>query len=103
MTSELKVFKFGGASIKDVDSFLNVANILKEYPANVVVLSASGKITDKLEVLIQAYFKKLPSQNQLWTDIKNYHLTLASSLFDKNHEIFDIINDLFVEIEYHFR
>ena len=100
MTSELKVFKFGGASIKDVDSFLNVANILKEYPANVVVLSASGKITDKLEVLIQAYFKKLPSQNQLWNDIKNYHLTLASSLFDKNHEIFDIINDLFVEIEW---
>jgi aspartate kinase len=100
MHSEWKVFKFGGASLHDAASFLNVANIIKEYPANVVVLSASGKITDKLEDLIQAYFKKLLSQNQIWTEIKNYHLALASALFDENNEIFDIINDLFVEIDW---
>jgi aspartate kinase len=100
MHSEWKVFKFGGASLHDAASFLNVANIIKEYPANVVVLSASGKITDKLEDLIQAYFKKLHSQNQIWTEIKNYHLALASALFDENNEIFDIINDLFVEIDW---
>jgi aspartate kinase len=100
MHSEWKVFKFGGASLHDAASFLNVANIIKEYPANVVVLSASGKITDKLEDLIQAYFKKLLSPNQIWTEIKNYHLALASALFDENNEIFDIINDLFVEIDW---
>lgn len=100
MNSDLKVYKFGGASLKDTASFLNVANILRDYPANVVVLSASGKITDKLESLIQAYFNRLPSQNIIWIEIKDYHLHLASSLLNQDDDIFDIINDLFVEIEW---
>lgn len=100
MNSELKVYKFGGASLKDTDSFLNVANILKDYPPNVVILSASGKITDKLELLIQAYFNRNPTQNEIWTEIKNYHLHLASSLINRDDEIFDVINDLFVEVEW---
>lgn len=80
MKSELKVFKFGGASIKDTASFLNVANILKTHTADVVVLSASGKITDRLESLIQAYFKKSTTQQEIWNEIKAYHLALATSL-----------------------
>jgi aspartate kinase len=74
MNSEIKVFKFGGASLKDTASFLNVANILKIKTADVVVLSASGKITDKLESLIQAYHKKLTNQQDIWHEIKSYHL-----------------------------
>ena len=79
MNSELKVFKFGGASLKDTASFLNVANILKTHKADVVVLSASGKITDKLESLIQAYHKKSTEQQDIWHDIKSYHIALAAS------------------------
>lgn len=100
MNSELKVFKFGGASLKDTASFLNVANILKIQTADVVVLSASGKITDKLESLIQAYHKKASDQQEIWQDIKSYHLALASSLLDQTDEVFDIMNDLFVEIDW---
>ena len=100
MNSELKVFKFGGASLKDTASFLNVANILKKQTANVVVLSASGKITDKLESLIQAYHKKSIEQQDIWHDIKSYHIALAASLLDQTDEVFDVINDLFVEIDW---
>lgn len=100
MKSELKVFKFGGASIKDTASFLNVANILKTHTADVVVLSASGKITDRLESLIQAYFKKSTTQQEIWNEIKAYHLALATSLLEQTDEVFDHINDLFVEIDW---
>lgn len=100
MNSELKVFKFGGASLKDTASFLNVANILKNQKAEVVVLSASGKITDQLESLIQAYYKKLTEQQNIWHAIKSYHIALATSLLDQTDEIFDVINDLFVEIDW---
>jgi aspartate kinase len=100
MKSELKVFKFGGASLKDTASFLNVANILKTHTADVVVLSASGKITDKLESLIQAYSKKSTTQQEIWSEIKSYHLALAASLLEKTDDVFDVINDLFVEIDW---
>lgn len=100
MNSELKVFKFGGASLKDTASFLNVANILKTHTADVVVLSASGKITDRLESLIQAYYKKLTTQQEIWSEIKSYHLALAASLLEQTDEVFDVINDLFVEIDW---
>ena len=100
MNSDFKVYKFGGASLKDTASFLNVANILKDYPANVVILSASGKITDKLELLIQAYFNRNSIQNEIWSEIKNYHIHLATSLFGSENEIFNVINDLFVEVEW---
>lgn len=100
MNSELKVFKFGGASLKDTASFLNVADILKIHKADVVVLSAAGKITDKLESLIKAYHKKASDQQEIWQDIKSYHLALTSSLLDQTDEVFDIMNDLFVEIDW---
>lgn len=100
MKSELKVFKFGGASLKDSASFLNVANILKTQSPDVVVLSASGKITDKLETLIQAYHEKSIEQKDIWHDIKSYHIALAASLLDQTDEVFDVINDLFVEIDW---
>jgi aspartate kinase len=100
MNSELKVFKFGGASLKDSASFLNVADILIKNPARVVVLSASGKITDKLEQLIHAYFHKKLNHTEIWEEIKQYHYLLASSLFENNHAVFDTINDLLVEVEW---
>ncbi len=54
----MKVFKFGGASVKDANGVKNVATILKRFPNEniVVVVSAMGKITNALERLTDAYF-----------------------------------------------
>ena len=55
----MKVFKFGGASVKDAEAVKNVAKILKNYDDNiVVVVSAMGKTTNALEKLTKAYFYK---------------------------------------------
>ncbi len=52
----MKVFKFGGASVKDAHAVRNVAEIIKnQCPNEVVVVSAMGKTTNALEELVAAY------------------------------------------------
>ena len=47
----MKVFKFGGASVKDANAVINVSEILTLYAGQqiIVVVSAMGKTTNKLE------------------------------------------------------
>ena len=54
----MKVFKFGGASVKDAISLKNVAEIVKSYPNDqlIIVVSAMGKTTNAFEELLMAYF-----------------------------------------------
>lgn len=50
------VFKFGGASIKDADAIRHLAPLIDQYKERplVVVVSAMGKTTNKLEALLAA-------------------------------------------------
>ena len=52
------VYKFGGASIKDVNSIYNVGKIIKSIGTKnlVVVFSAMGKVTNMLEKVVDAYY-----------------------------------------------
>ncbi|MDG1721024.1 MAG: aspartate kinase, partial [Bacteroidia bacterium] len=54
----MRVFKFGGASVIDSDAVKNVASVLQDYGQGplLVVISAMGKITNKLEELVDAYY-----------------------------------------------
>ena len=55
-----KIFKFGGASIKDVENIINVGNILLSYKSAdlVIVFSAMGKVTNMLENVVECYIQK---------------------------------------------
>ena len=55
----IKVFKFGGASIMDVQNIKNVGNILQEYANQelVIVFSAMGKVTNMLENVVTLMFR----------------------------------------------
>lgn len=106
----MKVFKFGGASVKDAEAVKNVATILKQYPDQniVVVLSAMGKTTNALERLTNAYFfleknKTAETENAaiVLEEIKKYHFDIIEQLFpDKNHSIYNEINNAFVELDW---
>lgn len=50
----MKVFKFGGASVKDAAGVRNVARVLTHFPGEdiLVVLSAMGKTTNALERVV---------------------------------------------------
>ena len=54
----MRVFKFGGASVKDADAVRNVVNVLKEvgYQDTLVVISAMGKMTNAMEKVVESYF-----------------------------------------------
>ena len=54
----MKVFKFGGASVRDAAGVKNLVSVLKEvgYDKTIVVVSAMGKTTNALEKILDNYF-----------------------------------------------
>jgi aspartate kinase len=100
----LKVFKFGGASVKDADSVRNVATILRKHSPEklVVILSAMGKTTNALEKVLNAWYESDERLNIFIQDIISYHEGIITSLFpDKNHSIYFKTDLLFGELEGH--
>ena len=97
-----KVFKFGGASIKDVENIINVGNILRLYENDnlVIIFSAMGKVTNMLENVVEYYFQRDKDSFIALQKVKDFHYNIIKSLFNKEHKIFDEVNNLFVEIEW---
>ena len=99
----MRVFKFGGASVKDAEAVKNVASILQLFPNEkiVVIISAMGKITNALERLTDATFRDREKITSVITEIKKYHFQILESLFtDKSHPIFTEIANSFVELDW---
>ncbi len=99
----MKVFKFGGASVKDANAVRNVAGILKEFPNDqlIVVISAMGKTTNALEQLTDAYYFKKGNLASILDEIRKFHFDIIGELFpDKNHPIYNDIHNTFVELEW---
>ena len=71
----MKIFKFGGASVKDADSVKNVANIIATEADNdtLVVISAMGKMTNAFEEVVDAYYNKSENLPEKLDFIANYH------------------------------
>ncbi len=97
-----KVFKFGGASMKDVESIKNVGKILQNYASEelVIVFSAMGKVTNMLEDVVEDYVKNTGESESSLQKVKDFHAEIINALFAKEHAIFDEVNNLFVEIEW---
>lgn len=98
----MKVFKFGGASVKDAAAVKNVASILQRYEKEqlVIIISAMGKNTNALEAVINAHAKQTGTAHELYNGVKESHYAIMRELFDANDEIFSIVNDTFVEGEW---
>src|SRR5580765_6275325 len=79
----MKVFKFGGASVKDVDGVKNLGHILSLYKSDsiLIVVSAMGKTTNALEKVTEAFYKGHTDEAlQLFHILKQQHLTMAKYL-----------------------
>ena len=99
----MKVFKFGGASVKDADAVRNVADVLKLYAGQdiVVVVSAMGKMTNALEEITDSYINKKGTTKELLEGVKKYHREILEELFtDSAHPVYKEVNNAFVEIEW---
>ncbi|MEM9820462.1 MAG: aspartate kinase [Bacteroidota bacterium] len=102
MKNNLQLHKFGGASIKDERAIQNVGAIVQSLKnqAIVIVVSAMGKTTNALEKLLDHYLNEEADAFRVLEEIKNHHIQVAQQLFEANHDIFNTINDTFVEIEW---
>ena len=98
----MKIFKFGGASVKDAASVKNIMNILqREGTENtVVVISAMGKITNAFEDVIDAYYHKTDKLSEKLGVIEGFHKTIIDDLFDKSDEIYKEIDILLGELSW---
>lgn len=97
----MQVFKFGGASVKDAESVRNVSSILKRFGSGptIVVISAMGKITNKLEELANAYTNRTGNAEAILNEIRTYHLSIMNELFsDQNNAVYNEIENVFVEL-----
>lgn len=96
----MRVFKFGGASVKDAKGVKRLASIVANSDGKlVIVVSAMGKMTNAFEELIKQYYK---SDEQRWeqlTLIKNYHFQIIEELFSPSDDIFTQVDELFFKIE----
>lgn len=97
----MQVFKFGGASVKDAASVKNVSDILRQFATEptIVVISAMGKVTNKLEELVNAYTARLDTTETILNELRAYHAAILSELFpDQADPVYDEIENVFVEL-----
>jgi len=97
--SGIVIYKFGGASVRDVSRMRNVAQIIAQYDEGplVVVISAIGKTTNALEALLKSYRSEVRADESLWTDLVTLHTSMASSLqasAEEMNSISGILSDL---------
>ncbi len=94
----MRVYKFGGASVKDAAGVRNVANIIRSYSGKlVVVISAMGKTTNALEELTHFYSTedKQGVQTKI-NEVRNYHLALIAGLSEDQSASINLeISELF--------
>jgi aspartate kinase len=99
----MRVFKFGGASVKDAAGIKNVYDVLQKvgYEDVLLVVSAMGKTTHALEVVIKNYFDKSAALQSSLQEIKKYHNQILMDLFDdENHAVFAAVKSQFLDLEY---
>lgn len=102
----MKVFKFGGASVKDAEGIKNVYSVLQQvgHEDVLLVISAMGKTTNAFEVVIKNYFDKSGELQSSIQDIKKYHNQILLELFeDENHAAFAAVSKIFADLESFFK
>ena len=90
----MKVFKFGGASVKDAEGVKNVIRVLKHEGFNntLIVISAMGKMTNAFEKVIDSYVYKKENLNNTIEFVRDYHINIINELFstEKNTILFEV-------------
>src|SRR5437899_483166 len=99
----MRIFKFGGASVKDAEGVRNLARILSSFKDEklVVVISAMGKTTNSLEKVANAYYERDEKVQDYLKEVKDFHNKIIADLKFKNEEeILHETDSVFVEMEW---
>ncbi len=96
----MRIFKFGGASVKDVDAVKNVTRVLQHEGTEntLVVISAMGKMTNKFEEIIDAYIHKKDSLRDEINFAITFHKNITKGLFSNTDTVNNKIDALFANL-----
>ena len=96
----MKVFKFGGASVKNSDSIRNIVEIIRSYGTNelIIVVSAMDKTTNALENVLELYLKNNQEYLQKIDQIFMFHDKICRDLFPKNHNVFSGLKNIITKL-----
>ncbi|PHS67508.1 MAG: aspartate kinase [Flavobacterium sp.] len=102
----MKVFKFGGASVKDAKGVKNLLSVINttEEKNLVVIVSAMGKMTNALEKVVDFYFSDPVEVKAQIALVYDFHFQIISELFENtSHPVFNktlkLINELQLFVE----
>lgn len=98
----MKIYKFGGASVKDADGVRNLLKVLEtvDYNNTVIVVSAMGKTTNLFEKVVKLYLNNNKILNENLFEIENFHQIVVKELF--NSEVINmisVIKNIFKELK----
>ena len=99
----MQVYKFGGASIKNIEGIKNVTQIIQSFGTKnlLVVVSAMDKTTDRLQEIAFAHINGDDKKHQLLDAVKDFHFDIISKLFpDAKNPVYNDVANTFVEIEW---
>lgn len=83
----MRVYKFGGASVKDAAGIKNLGKIVKSEPADlVIVVSAFGKTTNALERVLKGWKNETTGHSVILDEIYAAHLSVITDLFGAGSE-----------------
>ena len=94
----MRIFKFGGASVKDAEGIHNMYRVLEQtgHENTLIVVSAMGKTTNALEKLIEVYFQDFQKTESQLNEVIDYHLGIMNEIFDHpKHEVYDEVKRRF--------
>ncbi len=102
----MRIFKFGGASVKDAEGVRNLAKVLKTagYDNTLIVASAMGKTTNAIEIVIKNYFENKGELQSSIHDVIKFHNQILLNLFEnESHKVFSDVKLLFNEMANFFK
>ncbi len=96
----MRIFKFGGASVKDADSVKNVAHVLQQEGTKntLVVISAMGKMTNAFENIANSFYHKEVILKENLDFVIEFHKAIINDLFEEKHQINNEVALLFGEL-----
>jgi aspartate kinase len=95
----MKVYKFGGASVKDAEGIKNLVKIVKsEQDDLVIVVSAFGKTTNALERVLKAWMSSSEDYLAILDEVYNEHLSVIKGLFGEGSETKGMIDISFASL-----
>lgn len=101
----MRIFKFGGASVKDAQGVRNLVTVLNTvgFQDTLLVVSAMGKTTNAFEEVIKNYFSNKKELQSSVQEVKKYHNSILLDLFDnEGHSVFKQVSKLFGELSIFF-